>query len=221
MSWIDKINQVWQGDCLELMKEMPDKSIDLIITDPPYGILPKGKINDHFVWDNIDLILFTQKWFNESFKKLKQDSFMFIFWSQKNLKQGFEIFNPHRLFFWGYDNLIFGGNGDFAYDYEPVFVVKKGNPKLVKGKHSCKLHFTKPQSNFKLDRLQHPTQKPLELIKHLIKLVDNTNLIMDPFMGSWTTARACMDLERNFIGAELSEKYCEIGRNRLKQQVLL
>lgn len=69
---------------------------------------------------------------------------------------------------------------------------------------------------------QHPTQKPLPLIKWILtKYSKDTDLIFDPFMGSWTTARACMDLGRNFIGAELSSEYCEVGRQRLRQQVLI
>ena len=68
----------------------------------------------------------------------------------------------------------------------------------------------------------HPTQKPVKLFGQILQdYTEENDLIFDPFMGSWTTARACMDLGRNFIGAELSEEYCEIGRNRLKQQVLL
>ena len=180
------------------MKEIPDKSVDLILTDPPYGILPKGKLQDRFNWDNIDLIPFTEKWFGESFRKLKDNRFLFTFWSQKYLKEGFRIFNPDRMIFWRYDNLINVSSGDFAYDYEPIFVIKKGNAKLVTGKHSCDLHFTKPQSNFRKDKLVHPTQKPIGLLENLIRIASKKNdIILDPFMGSGTTIVACKKLERN------------------------
>ena len=209
-------NKIICGDCLKIMKEIPDNSIDLIVTDPPYGILPKGKNRDKFEWDNINLEQFTKKWFKELYKKGKENSFLYIFWSQKYLKLGFEIFNPDRLIFWRYNNLINGGNGDFAYDYESIFVIKKGNPKLIKGKHSCDLEYTKPQSNFRNDKLLHPTQKSLQLIKHLIKISSNENdTVLDPFMGSGTTCVAAKKLKRNYIGIEIDKKYYRMTEDRL------
>jgi len=73
-----------------------------------------------------------------------------------------------------------------------------------------------------IDKKKHPTQKPITLISKIIHSVsDKNDIILDPFMGSWTTARACKDLGRDFIGCELSEEYCKIGEDRLKQEVLL
>ena len=69
---------------------------------------------------------------------------------------------------------------------------------------------------------EHPCGKPINVIKKLVaRLSKETDLIFDPFMGSWTTAKACLELKRNFLGAELSEKYCQIGEDRLRQQILL
>lgn len=118
---------------------------------------------------------------------------------------------------WHYKNLVLAGNGAFAYDYEPIFVIKKGNPKLAKGKHSCILEFTKPQSNFKNDRLQHPTQKPLKLIEHLITISDvrKGGVILDPFGGSGTTALASKNLDYNYITIEKESKYVAVIHQRL------
>jgi len=67
----------------------------------------------------------------------------------------------------------------------------------------------------------HPTEKPRSIIQKYIQVSSNPNdLILDPFLGSGTTARACKDLGRNFIGFELSEKYCAIADGRLRQEVL-
>ena len=220
-----EINKIHCGDCLELIKKIDDKSIDSIITDPPYGIMPKGKLmrnkkRDDFKWD-VNGISFAKLWFPQLYDKIKDDSFMFIFWSQKYFKEGINIFNPNRIIFWRYNNLINGGGGDFAYDYEPIFVIKKGNPKLIPGKHSCVLEFTKPQSNFRVDKLKHPTQKPIKLLKHIINISTKKNdLILDLFMGSGTTAVACKQLGRNFIGFEINEKYIKIANERLEQQTL-
>jgi len=211
------INKIICGDSLEVIRYIPDNSIDMILTDPPYGVLPQGKEQDRFTWDNIDIRKFTGSWFDLFWDKLKLDAFFYIFWSQKYLSLGFEIFNPGRLLIWNYENLILNVDGDFAYDYEPIFVVKKGTPKLkVKGKHNCILRFTKPQSNFKEDRLIHPAQKPLELIKKLIYISsDRNDIILDPFCGSGTTAVACKELGRRYIGIDSSPKYCKLAERRL------
>lgn len=206
-------NKVHNEDCLIGMNKIELESINLILTDPPYGILPKGKImrngkKDSFKWDNIDLEKFTTTWFNIAFSKLRPDSFMYIFWSQKFFNTGIKIFNPNRVLFWRYNNLINNNGSDFAFDYEPIFVIKKGNPKLKPGKHSCDLEFVKPQSNFKNNKLIHPTQKPIDLIKHLILLSTKENdIVLDCFMGSGTTAVACKELNRRYIGFETDETY--------------
>ncbi|MHA1868722.1 MAG: DNA-methyltransferase [Candidatus Heimdallarchaeaceae archaeon] len=218
-----KTNKIYNIDCLEGMRLIENESIDLILTDPPYGVLPKGKIMrnkkvDKFEWDNVNLVQFTKKWFELAYKKLKNNSFMFIFWSQKYFREGFEIFNPNRVIFWRYNNLINNPQGDFAYDYEPIFVVKKGNPKLIPGKHSCDLEFTKPQSNFKKNKLVHPAQKPLELIKHLITISSKKNdIVLDMFLGSGTTTIACKQLERRFVGFEINPEYTKINKERLEK----
>ena len=218
---IKLINQ----DCLEAPYKNLElfKDIDLIITDPPYYVIPKGKTTskgkDEFTWDDfkdIDTFLkFTESWFNLYYNILNDDSFMFIFWSQKYLKEGLNLFNPSRTILWHYKNLVLGGNGDFCYDYEPIFVIKKGNPKLKPGKYSSILEFTKPQSNFKKDRLQHPTQKPLELIKYLIEISSPKGTILDMFGGSGTTALASKMLGYNSIYIEKNSKYYQIAQERL------
>lgn len=216
-----EINKIYQGDCLEVMKQIDDKSVDMIITDPPYGVLPNGKIfgngkKDNFTWDNIELESFSKKWYNECKRIVKNNSFIFVFWSQKYLNIGINIFNPERIIFWRYNNLINNPTGDFCYDYEPIFVIKIGKPKLIKGKHSCDLEFTKPQSNFIKDKLIHPTQKPLKLIEHIISLTSE-KIILDLFIGSGTTAVACINTNRNFIGIELDENYCKIAEARIEK----
>lgn len=207
---VDKVKFIL-GDCLNIE---PIDDVGLIITDPPYYVIPKGKTTtkgkDNFTWDNFkdldDFLCFSEKWFQKYYDMLNNDSFMFIFWSQKYLLEGLNLFKPSRTVMWHYKNLVLGGNGDFAYDYEPIFVVKKGNPKLKAGKHSSILEFTKPQSNFKKDKLIHPTQKPLELIKHLISISDFKGKILDPFGGSGTTSLAStiLDYESVYIEKEIS-----------------
>jgi len=217
-----ELNKIYCMDAIEFLKKIPDNSVDLIVIDPPFGIMPRGKMmrngeRDNYKWDNINIKEFTLEYSNKLFNKLKQDSFMYVMWSQKYFNLGIEIFKPDRIIFWRMNNLLEYVKGDFAYDYIPIFVLKKGNPKLVEGKYSCDLEFTKPQSNFKKDKLLHPTQKPLELLKHIIKISSKENdLVLDCFAGSGTTAIACLKLNRKFIGIEKEQEYIEIAKARIK-----
>lgn len=216
------VNSVFHMDAFEGMRQTTLKP-SLVVTDPPYGVLPGGKrssyCDDRFTWDNHeDLEFFTRSWFELTYAMLEENSFFYIFWSQKFIKLGFDIFKPSRVLIWHYKNLVNGGGGIFAYDYEPIFVVKKGQPKLVPGKHSCILEYTKPQSNFKRDKLLHPTQKPLELIKHLISISPG-QLVFDPFMGSGTTAVAAKLLGRSYFGFESHKIYHKILEERLKKTI--
>lgn len=222
-----ELNTIIQGNCLEVMKDFPDECVDLVITDPPYNVLPQGKDmrngeRDDFTWDDIkDYRKFSEDWFQEAYRLLSEDSLLFCFWSQKKLNLGIDMFNPDRLIFWRYDNLINNPKGEFAYDYEPIFVIKKGNPSLVEGKHSCDLEFTKPQSNFKgQDRLVHPAQKPIDLIRKLIEIVEDVDVVLDSFAGSGTTIVAAKQLDKKYIGIEKKSEYCDIIKSRLEQKTL-
>lgn len=217
-------NKVICGDCRKILTDLPNNSVSLVLTDPPYGVLPNGKTmddgeTDDFDWDNIEnLVEFTEQWYPLACKKLRSDSFFFTFWSQKHLNEGIEIFDPDRVIFWRYNNLINNPKNDFAYDYEPIFVIRKGNPKMTEGKHSCDLEYTKPQSNFDgQNKLVHPAQKPLGLVEHIINIVEDIDLVLDPFLGSGTTAVACERFGIDWIGIEKSKKYVKMARQRIQK----
>ena len=222
--------KLYADDCLNILPTIKD--VDIVITDPPYGIIKDGntavkgigkshkKKRNDCKWDDIDLIPFTKEWFPLVYATLKDDSFMFVFWSQKYFKEGLNIFNPDRVIFWRYNNFTAGGNGNFAYDYDPIFVIKKGNPKLIKGKHSCDLEFTKPQSNFKKDKLVHPTQKPLKLMEHLLTIASKEgDVVLDPFAGGGTTGLAALNLGRKAVLIEKDLKYIDLIKKRLSIEV--
>ncbi|MHA1783583.1 MAG: DNA-methyltransferase [Candidatus Helarchaeota archaeon] len=196
---------------MKLLPKLPDESIDLVVTDPPYNVTD-------FSWDNLNNFKrFTETWFKETFRVLKNNAFMLVFWSEKHLKIGFEIFNPSRILIWHHSNLTQTGlNGEFVYDVNFIFLIKKGNAKIKRGKHSVLFNYSKPQSNFRKDKAYHPAQKPLELIKKLVYLCSNENdIVLDPFLGSGTTMRACLELKRNCIGIEINPEYIKIIKKRL------
>lgn len=209
--------RIEKGDCLHTDIEVRP---DLIITDPPYFVLPKGKGGDTFSWDCFEsedaFFDFTRSWFNKYYTLLKDDSFMFIFWSQKYFKEGMEIFKPDRVLIWQYPNLINGGGKEFAYDYEPIFVIKKGKPKLIPGRHNCVLNFVKPQSNFNVNKAMYPTQKPVLLIEHLLSIVEGPiTCCLDMFVGGGTTMVACKNKGIDCIGIDKEQRAIDTTKKRL------
>lgn len=224
MEWEKKINQVWQGDCLDLMREMPDKCVDLVVTDPPYGMsYQSSRRTEQFakIEQDDDLLWFID-FIKELYRVQKDNSHTYIFCNDYSLgffREHAELndFTVKRTLVWVKNNHTSGDlEGDFGNKTEFVLFLHKGRKKLNGNRETNVLNFDR------VSILKHPTEKPKDLIGYLIGKSSNENdLIFDPFMGSWTTARACMDLGRNFIGAELSPEYCEIGRQRLRQQVLV
>jgi DNA modification methylase len=209
--WKEMVNEVVHGDCLQGMKMIPDKSIDLILTDPPYGVkMDKGFggfgkpiARKRYEEDNWDSIRPNKMFFDELlrisknaiifggnfFSDLLPQSYHWIVWDKLNTMP---TFGDCELI---WTNIDRKSVKKYTHEYNGLI-----------GKEPWR---------------KHPTQKPVELIRKI--LVDYSKepyLICDPFMGSWTTARACKDLGRNFIGFELEEKYCKVGEERLRQQNL-
>lgn len=220
------INKIICGDCLEVMKEIPNNIIDLVITDPPYSInyesghikqskdknySQKQKVN----WDNFDLKTFP---FNEIFRILKNNSHLYVFMGFQNL---WKMPPPDRLLIWDKINECgMGDLTDWGYSFECILLYKKGKralngkrePSIIK---SHKLTNFKMQDNIK-NKILHPSEKPLKIITKLIEKSSNpNNIILDPFLGSGTTAVACKMLNRNFIGIEKNPDYCKIAEKRL------
>jgi len=213
--WEEMKNQVIQGDCLEGMKMLPDKCIDLVLTDPPYGLGIDGQ----------------KKSVNKHNPKANRKAHKFKGWDEGiPSKECFEAMQKI-----GQNQIIWGGN----YFVEHLAEGHKGWLFWDKGQRGLTMSdgelayssFDSPMRAVTFNRVEigkgwatgtlHPTQKPLELIKWCLENYSKEgDLILDPFMGSWTTARACKDLGRDFIGFELSEDYCKIGEERLRQEVL-
>ena len=222
MTWQDKINKVNQQDCLDLMKEMSDKCVDLVITDIPYNISQENgglREIDFGEWDKGITIEMVLNWTREMIRISKNG--VYIFCADEQFSFIFEECKKSdlitRKFCWLKPNPNIMNGQHFWLSSAELCVMAKVRNGLFNGNCEKAYKIISSPTN-----RSHPTQKPIELFSDFILKSSNENdLIFDPFMGSWTTARACMDLGRNFIGAELSEEYCEIGRNRLKQQVLL
>jgi site-specific DNA-methyltransferase (adenine-specific) len=213
----DFINKVIQGDCIEVMQHIPDKSIDLVLTDPPYGI-SKAE------WDYIDFFPFIENLYREIVRVLRDGRVAFIWFPKK------KIYELHKLSF-PFDVFICTKNfsqkraTDILIDcWVPILMVSNGKAKSVKGNGLGKNWFMINTANTSDHschprNVGHPTPKDPELCKYILNCASTeTDLILDPFLGSGTTAVACKRLNRRFIGIEISEKYCQIARDRLNNE---
>lgn len=217
----DMINKIIQGDCLEVMKKISDNSIDCVIADPPYGI-------------GVDVKM--KKTANTKYGKaaaLKKD-YGHTDWDNKTPDK--EVFD--EIIRISKNQIIFGGNyftdklpqsdkwlvwdkksddNNFS-DCELIYTSFKGAIKVFRFLWKGMMQENMKQKEYR----HHPTQKPIPLMQWIIRNYTKENdLILDPFAGSGSTCVAAQNLHRRFIGIELEEKYCEIARDRLKQQTLI
>lgn len=228
----DIINKVHCGDCLDFMREMPDKCVDLLYTDPPYEqeISGKGSIAEKFNYRR-DALLAISKFNPDKFLEIvkpKLKTFHAYIWTSKNILDKYIKFAKHNnynwdLLVWAKPNPVPAYNNSYLSDQEYcIFIREKGKCYFKNGlgyKQYLKTMIEGVAGNLNIG---HPTVKPLWMVERAIQISsDDGHLIFDPFLGSGTTAVACQNLKRNFIGVEISEKYCEIARQRLRQQILL
>jgi DNA modification methylase len=208
----DFINKIIHGDCLELIKLIPNNSVDVVLTDPPYGLNKNGIRGD------TDLSIFYNI-LPECYRVLKKDSFFITFFSTKFLPQLFKN-NPFN-YFWQVVLYCPEGRVKSPIGYTKFmscFVFKKGNPKIVQ--QNKDIFVDTPGKMVEPDEgyIDHPTPKPKHFIKEILKMFTKENdLILDPFIGSGSTAVACVQLNRNFIGFEIEEKYCKIALDRINK----
>jgi len=218
-----ELNKIYCGDCLEIMKEIDNESIDLVLTDPQYNIgkdyeISKDNISDSEFWT------FTNKWISQIFRVLKEGSKFYFSCLEKQIFDYKPIceeigFSYRQLLIWYGPNQV--GKGKISKEwspmFEPIFLFSKGKrtPMLsgIGNTHNVLIE-SRPQRNFNKDKRYHITQKPLMLYKRIISRTRG-NLILDPFIGSGTTAIACKQLGRNFIGIEINPDYVEIANRRL------
>jgi len=248
----DFINKIICGDCLEIMKDIPDKHINMILCDLPYGITackwdkvipfePLWIQYKRIIKDNgaivltasqpftTDLINSNRKWFRYEWiwdkdkafgiflakvRPLKQHENILIFYNKKTTYKPQMIpCNPNR--FRGLSRGNIEGTKNNITGHLDCKTAKDYNPSMRYPKSIIK--YSNPVGMIG----RHPTQKPVALFNYLIKTYTNEcDLVLDNCMGSGTTAIACMQTNRNFIGIEIESKYVEIANNRIANTVV-
>ena len=229
--------KLYQGDCLKLFKKVEDNSINLIFADPPYNLSGKNNLtvkSGKYVkchkgeWDVIDDVLsFNEAWIKECIRVLKDDGTLWISGTLHNHPTiGFLL---KKLKCWIINDVIWYkrnappllSKNRMAPSTELIWVASKTkkyyfNYELGKQFNNGKQLRNLWEINAKKHLTEHPTEKPEILLERIISLGSEENhLILDPFLGSGTTAVASKKLNRNFIGFEIDKSYFDIAKKRV------
>lgn len=238
-------NKIIKGDCIEVMKDIPDGSVDLIVTSPPYNLGINKTFGKHITkkwkgkWNNSKLqstgydshndympedeyIAWQKKVLAECFRVIKDTGA--IFYNQKwRVKLGIWQMRPEiveglpvrQIIIWQKAGGINFNEGYYLPTYEPIYIIAKPKFKLA------------PKVNRKGDvwsitpdrKSWHPAAFPIELATQCIQSTTG-DLILDPFIGSGTTAVAAKQLGKKYIGIDISEDYCKKAEQRITALVL-
>jgi len=212
-----KLNQVHCCDCIEGMKYIPDNSIDMILTDIPYNeVNRKSNGLRNLNKKDADILTFDlEQFLNEINRILKGSVYIFCGTEQVSLirKKLVSLKFSTRLCVWKKTNPSpMNGQHIWLSGIETCIYGKK--LKATFNEHCKNSVWEFPNGRNKI----HPTEKPLKLFQYLISVSSNENdIILDPCMGSGTTAIACLKSNRKFIGFEISKEYTEICKKRIKE----
>ena len=233
--------QLYKGDCLEIMKDIPDKGVDMILCDLPYGktrnkwdsIISLDKLWEQYnriIKDNGAIALFAQTPFDKVLgaSNLKMLKYEWI-WEKE---QGTGFLNAKKMPFKNHENIL------IFYKKPPIY-----NPQMEKGKpytlerntftvnYGKQVDMVRTENTgerypltilkFKRDKEKlHPTQKPVALLEYLIKTYTNEGeIVLDNCMGSGSTGVACLNTNRKFMGIEKDDKYFDIACNRINRLI--
>jgi len=219
-------NSIVVGDCLEVMARMPDRCVDLVVTDPPYRLtsggvsgVRTGGIFDPSVYDNrgkLFEVLDFDQWLPDVYRVLKDDADAYIMTNDKNMfalmQAAFNVgFQLHNILVWLKSTRT--PNRWYMKQCEYILYFWKGRARTINDAGSSNVLVF----DVVIGSRVHPTEKPIPLMG---VLVGNSSLrgslIFDPFMGSGTTAVAADRLGRKFFGCDISEEYVAIAMERIE-----
>jgi site-specific DNA-methyltransferase (adenine-specific) len=226
-----ELNKIHLGDCYELIKQIPDKSVDLIITDPPYLIENTnagGNSNLSRSIQNMNNELASEELTQgidydllKDFIRVCKTPNIYIWCNHKQIPQYLDFFVRENecafdILIWNKVNAMPLFNNKYLTDKEYCLYFRKGGYCNPKDYESAKTVFYEPINIYDKKMFEHPTIKPLKFIRTMIENSSKVNdLILDPFMGSGTTAVAARETGRQFIGFEINPKWHKIACDRL------
>ena len=224
------MNKIINENAIEFMKALGNESIDLIVTDPPYKVTPKGcagnsggmmttketmkgKIFKHNDIKPIDYI-------PEFYRLLKDGSHCYIMTNHVNLQEMLNVatecgFHFIKSLVWNKGNKIMGRF--YMSQFEYILFFRKGKGKKINKCGTADiLNVPNKKTKDENGKNLHDTEKPVELMKILVENSSQVGeLVLDPFVGVGATAIACKELDRQYIGVELDEHYYNIAVNRI------
>jgi site-specific DNA-methyltransferase (adenine-specific) len=226
--------QLFNDDCLKVLPTIPENSVDLIITSPPYEDISGAG----YTSDTKDILFFKlysefiDNVFQQYHRVLKENGQIFFNIKSKTFNKslrsphwleftsGFQKFIFKSYIIWKYAGSFDSTKSRFHLDYEIVYHLSKGNNIHIND--NIDLHdplssvWYIPHNIPKNERV-HPTQMPIAVVDHILKIVGvSGNTVLDNFMGSGTTGVSCKKNNINFIGIELNPKNFEIAKNRIE-----
>lgn len=241
------LNTVIQGDCLKIMGDFPDQSVDLVLTDPPYGLTSNywDTFPDIRTWWNEvrriskgPIIMTASQPFSSQIVMSNLENFRHEWIWHKNAGSNFA--NTVREPMKEHEHILVFSKSKWTYNKQMEERAKSGQDRIktavkfesasdnygaferVETKVMPNLRVPSSVQKFNRERGKHPTQKPTKLMGYLIKTYSNEgDIILDPFSGSGTTCVAAKQLGRRYCGIEISPEYIKIAEQRLLQDILL
>jgi len=245
------LNRIFNEDVLKGVDRVPNRSVDLIVADPPY-CLGKDYGNDSDMLETEEYLEWSRRWVDAVLPKIKDTGSFYIFLTWQHSPEIFgymkskltmvnEIIWDRRVPSMGgstrkfssvHDNIgFFVKSTDYYFDLDAVRIPYDAETKKARtrsiflGKKWLELGYN-PKDVWSVTRIHaqdperedHPTQKPLKIVERIIKAsCPKRGVVLDPFMGSGTTATACVKLDRNYIGFEMNPQYCKIAEERVER----
>ena len=237
------INQILRGDCLKLMRELPAESVDLVVTSPPYNLknstgngmkdprggkwkgaaLVNGYSHHHDNMPHDEYVSWQRACMTEMFRVIKNDGAIFynhkwrvqngLLQDRSDIVEGFPV---RQIIIWKRKGGFNFNPGYFVPTYEVIYLIAKPDFRLAPKANGFGdvWEFTQEMKN------DHPAPFPLGFAMRCVEST-TAQIVLDPFMGSGTTAVAAKRLGRDFIGFEISPEYCQNAENRLREEISL
>lgn len=204
-------NRILEGDCLEILRTLPDGSVDLVLTDPPYGVNYHDRTGRGIENDNgVEIVSAA---FRDLYRVLKPNTFCVSFYGWSNVDLLFRSwraagFRPVGHLVW--PKRYSSSSGFVEYRHEQAYLLAKGSPRRPEHQISDVQPWQYTGNHL------HPTEKAVSVLRPLIEVFSKPNdVVLDPFSGSGSTSVAAAQCGRRYIGIEIEPRYCAIARGRL------
>ena len=222
--------KLYQGDCLEVMKNIEDGSVDLVVTDPPYEITTTGagmykQADKQYVKElNGMKDGFSEEVLDELCRVMKKIN-IYFFCSQKQIIPLLDYFVKKKkcnwnILSWHKTNPIPACGNKYLTDTEFILFFREKGVKVYGSFDTKRTWYATPLNQSDKKKYGHPTVKPLSILENLVvNSSKEEGIVLDCFMGSSSTGVACLNTNRNFIGIELDEGYFNIAKKRIEEVV--